>query len=311
MDEIKYNHIIKQKIHTQAPASKWRYAFNMREEPFNDIRVRKAFYMLIDRKKILEKFLYNEYQYADSYYPNSFYENEKSPKVRYNPEEAFELLEEAGYSQKNLNAEGYIVKDGKVFELTLNILKEIDTRIETFLQEEFESVGIKINLKNVSWATQLKDLNKRNFKITRSITTSLLFPNPEHVYHSKYADPNNTNNIWGLKNSRVDEICEEYNNEFDLKKRIPLIKELDFILTNQYISALMFYSDALKLLYWNKFGMPEFVLDRIESLGFWELIIIQYWWYDESADKALQEAEGKDIMLPGRPYEIRYWEKYR
>jgi len=311
MDEIKYNHIIKQKIHTQAPASKWGYAFNLREEPFNDIRVRKAFYMLINRKKILDKFLYNEYQYLDSYYPNSFYENENNPKVRYNPDKAIQLLEEAGYSQKNLNNEGYFVKDGKVFELTLNIIKGIDTRIETFLQEEFKSVGIKINLKNVSWATQLKDIHKRNFKIVRSITTSLLFPNPEHVYHSKYADQDNTNNYWGLKNNRVDEICEEYNNEFDLKKRIELIRELDSILTNQYMYAFLFYSDALKLLYWNKFGTPEFVLDRIESLGFWEYMIPKYWWYDEDADKALQNAIENDLKLPPKPAEVRYWEKYR
>ncbi len=311
MDEIKYNHIIKQKIHTQAPASKWGYAFNLREEPFNDIRVRKAFYMLINRKKILDKFLYNEYQYLDSYHPNSFYENENNPKVRYNPDKAIQLLEEAGYSQKNLNNEGYFVKDGKVFELTLNIIKGIDTRIETFLQEEFKSVGIKINLKNVSWATQLKDIHKRNFKIVRSITTSLLFPNPEHAYHSKYADPDNTNNYWGLKNNRVDEICEEYNNEFDLKKRIELIRELDSILTNQYMYAFLFYSDALKLLYWNKFGTPEFVLDRIESLGYWEYMIPKYWWYDEEADKALQNAIENDLKLPPKPAEIRYWEKYR
>ena len=310
MEEIKYNHIIKQKIHTQAPASKSLYAFNMREEPFNDIRVRKAFFMLFNRKKILDKFYYNQYQHLDSYHPNSFYENEKNPKVRYNPEKAIELLEEAGYSQKNFNKEGYIVKDGKVFELTFSVVKGGDTRVQTFLQEELKSIGIKLNLKNVSWATHTKDLHKRNFKIIGINFTSLLFPNPEHSYHSKYADPDNTNNIWGLKNRRVDEICEEYNNEFDMKKRIKLIKELDSILTNQYMSVLTFYSDDLELLYWNKFGMPEFVLDKIESLGYWEYMIPKYWWHDENANKALQEAKGKEITLPGRPYEVKYWEKY-
>ena len=166
-------------------------------------------------------------------------------------------------------------------------------------------------MKNVSWATHTQDLNKRNFKIIGIGFTSLLFPNPEHAYHSKYADPENTNNIWGLKNARVDEICEEYNNEFDIQKRIKLIQELDLILTSQYMSVLTFYSDDLELLYWNKFGMPEFVLDRIESLSYWEYMITKYWWYDEKADKALQEAKGKEVMLPGRPYEVKYWEKYR
>ncbi len=311
MNSVKYNHIIKQKVYNDSPKGTYGYHFNMREEPFNDKRVRKAFCLLLDRNKIINKLFFGEAKHMDSYYSNLPYENKNNPKIRYNPTEAIKLLEEAGYSQKNLNEEGYIVKDGKAFELTLNVYLTDDTRVETLYQEELRKAGIKLNLKNVTWAQHTKEIADRNFKIARMGFTGLLFPNPESGYHSKYADKKDNNNIWGLKNKRVDKICEANNLEFDIKKRIKLIQELDSILINEYLAALFWYQDNIKILYWNKFGMPGFVLFRYTSDSYLEYQIVSLWWYDEEADKALQEAKGKDIMLLGKPAEVRYWEKYR
>jgi len=315
MDAVKYNHIIRQKVYCGKPAEHGGFAFNMREEPFNDIRVRKAVNLLFNRGEIIKKLFYNEYKHMDSYYANSIYENKNNPKIRYNPEEAVRLLEEAGYSQKNLNEEGYIVKDGKPFELNLNVYRSDDTRIETLFQEELKKVGIKMNLKKVTWATHTKDLGERNFKMIWINYTTLLFPNPESSVHSKYADKLNTNNIFGFKNKRIDEICETYNLEFDFDKRKELVQELDSILASNYLMTLNWYSDNVKILYWNKFGTPDFVLSGVSYVG--EItfrlleIIATFWWYNEEADKALKNAREKKLPLPAKPTEVRYWEKYR
>ncbi len=42
----------------------------------------------------------------------------------------------------------------------------------------------------------------------------------------------NNNNITGFKNARVDEMLEQYDVEFDQKKRVALIQEIDGILAN-------------------------------------------------------------------------------
>jgi microcin C transport system substrate-binding protein len=312
VDAIKNNHIIRQRVYTNNPQGIWGYGFNLREEPFNDIRVRKAFCMLNNRREMIKKLFFNEYKLMDSYYPNSIYENKNNPKIRYDPEKAIKLLEDAGYSQKNLNEEGYIEKDGKVFELNLNIFSA-DTRIQTVFQEELRKIGIKLNLKKVTWAKHSKDMAERNFKIAQIGYTTLLFPNPENMFHSKFAAKKNTNNIYGFKNKRVDEICEIYNFEYDLEKRVKFIKELDSFLMSEYLVSLNWYSDNLRLLYWNKFGMPEFVLSGITYNG--EITsgatesILAYWWIDKKLEQKLKEVKGKNIKLPGRPAEVNYWEK--
>lgn len=309
INAIRQNHIVKQKIYDDSPVSISGYHFNMRGEPFNDKRVRKAFYHMLNRKEMMEKLFFSEYDYQDSYYPNSPYENKNNVKIRYNPEESIRLLEEAGYSQKNLNDEGYIVKDGKVLELVLNDY-DGDTRIETVYQEDLKKIGVKLNIKKVTWATHLRELHEYDFKITGIAFSRSLFPEPEFVYHSKYADQKNTSNIWGIKDKRVDEICEKHTKEFDIKERIKLLQELDYILASEYMMAMFWISDNVRILYWNKFSYPEFVLGRFEGSSYWQLSPIRYWWYDEEADKALEDAREKNLPLPSKPAEVRYWDKY-
>jgi microcin C transport system substrate-binding protein len=314
MVEIKYNHIIKQRVYIDIPYINGFY-FNMREEPFDDIRVRKAIFMLFNRKLMLEKFYYNEFKYMDSYFAGLPYENKSNPKIRYNQEEAIKLLEEAGYSQKNLNNDGYIVKDGKVFEITLNISRTDDTRIQTLLQEDFKRVGIKLNLKRVTWATNMKDLDEWNFKMIALRFTIEIFPNPELAYHSKYADKKASFNIWGLKDEKVDELLDYYYQEYDLKKRIKTLQRLDSILTRKYMTALLWYEDNMKILYWNKFGMPDFGLSQTDYNGlinyepYWPAIA--FWWIDTGLEERLQRARNKETMLPGRPTELKMWKKLK
>ncbi len=314
MHEIKYNHIIKQRVYINLPFVNGLY-FNMREEPFNDMKVRKALFLLFNRKLMLEKFYYNEFKYMDSYFAGLPYENTNNPKIRYNQEEAIKLLEEAGYSQKNLNDDGYIVKDGKVFEITLNIYRTDDTRVETLLQEDFKKVGIKLNLKRVTWATNSKDLDEFNFKMISLRFTIEIFPNPEVSYHSKFADTKGSVNIWGLKDKKVDEILDSYYQEYDLQKRIEILQSLDSILVSKHMTALLWYEDNMKILYWNKFGMPQFGLSQTDYNGlinykpYWP--VIAFWWIDTELEGKLQEAKDKEILLPGRTYELKAWEKFK
>lgn len=306
---IKNNWIIRQRIYTDAPVGLGGITFNLREKPFDDIRVRKAFCMLYNREKFMDKLFFNEYTFKDSFYPNSPYANPDNPKVRFNPDEATLLLDEAGWSQASLNDEGFLVRDGKVFELDLNLTGN-DDRVESIFKEDLAAVGIKLNLKKVTWATHIKDMNQRNFKIAESSYAGNRFPNPEGSFHSKYADLENTGNIYGYKNARVDEICEQYNVEFDFDKRVKLLQELDGILMKEYIYALNWYQESTRMLYWNKFGVPGYVLSRYDSASYL-YSILSYWWNDPEKEKKLLEAKKNSQALPAEPAEIRYWKDHK
>jgi microcin C transport system substrate-binding protein len=305
IDDLKRGLIQKRKIYNDNPQGIMGYAFNMRKPPFDDIRVRKAFYYLFNRDKLIEKLFLNEYQYLNSYFPGRIYENPNNPVYEYDQEKAVKLLAEAGWKERN--DEGWLVKDGRPFELTLAFASPSSERIYTVYQEDLAQVGIKLNLKQATSATMFKMVNERNFQIHFQSWTGLMFPNPESSMHSSTADPDNTTNITGVKNERIDELCAEYNVCFDQKRREEIIREIDGILADMIPYALGWYAPFQRIAYWNKFGQPEYYLTRIGDF----LDIPQLWWYD--AEKAQQlEAAKKDNSIQMEVGEtlVTYWRDY-
>ena len=306
LPQISNGWIQKRKIFTHKPLGTSGIAFNMRKPPFNDIRIRKAIAHLYNREKMMDKLFFNEYEYLDTFYPNSPYENPNNPKIRFNPDEAVKLLEEAGWKQANRNAEGWLTKNGKIFELTLNYIAKSSERIMTIFQEDLRDIGIKLNLKQVTWATDIKELGERNFTMSSRAYGGLLFPNPESSMHSKFADKKNNNNIWGLKNKRIDEICAKYPLMFDPKERIAAVKEIDGIATNMHLYALGWFAPHTRLLYWNKFGMPDFVLSKTSD----QRSLVSYWWFDEAKAKTLEDARKNNKALPRGKEIVKWWDEH-
>ena len=284
----------RRKVYTHRPVGTSGIAFNLRKPPFDDIRVRKAFAHLYNREKMMDKLFFNEYEFLDSHSPNSPYDNPNNPKMRFDPDKAVELLEEAGWLQANRDSDGWLVKDGKRFELNLNLTDKGSERIYTIFQEDLKDVGIKLNLKLVTWATDIKEVGERNFLISSRAYTGLTFPNPESSLHSKFADKPDNNNIWGFKNARVDEICDKYPLMFDVNDRIAAIREIDGIICNEHLYALGWYAAHTRLLYWDKFGMPDYVLAKTSD----DSSILSTWWYDPDKDKELTEAKKNGKKLP-------------
>ncbi len=124
------------------------------------------------------------------------------------------------------------------------------------------------------------------------------------------ADVDNTNNITGFKNARVDELCEAYDKMFDVEERVRALREIDGILANAYHYALQWNAPYARLVYWNKFGTPSGYLSRTGDFfgagsgpG-----LPQMWWIDPAKDANLQQAlRDQSLKLEVGPTEDRYW----
>src|SRR5207237_9004100 len=92
-------------------------------------------------------------------------------------------------------------------------------------------------------------------------------PIPGHEYHSRTADVPNTNNLTGFKDKRIDEICDQYDVEFDTAKRAALLRELDGILTSQHHTVMEWYPPSERVAFWNRFGHPKGTFSRLGDLA--------------------------------------------
>lgn len=295
----------KRKIFSEKPSGTSGYAFNLREKPFDDLRVRRAFTYLLNREKMNAEMYYNEYFLQNSMYSGSIYENPDNEQVTYNPEKAMELLAEAGY--KNRNSDGWLVNDkGDVLRVEIGIPKSIDY-MTTPYQQMLKEYGIDLQIKFVDTNALWKMRMERLFTITYISYSGLIFPNPETSLNSKLAEKNDNNNIWGFKNARVDELLPLYDQEFDQDKRVEIIREIDGIVAKERLTAWTNYRPYQRLMFWDKFGYPPFMVTRY--VGDYRSIY-EYWWYDHARIKQLKEAMAQDKSLPIGEMEVKYWPEY-
>lgn len=312
-DKVQRGLIEKRKVFSNDPQGIQGLAFNTRRTPFDDVRVRKAFALLQNRDLMIQKLFYNEYLPDESFFPGSIYENTNDPKTKYDPDTALKLLGEAGWTSRD--AQGRLTKGGTPLEVEM--LYD-DKQMETFLtvyQDDLRKVGIGLNLRLVTPETMFKlVITDRQFQIDLMAWGSQIFPDPEQEYLSSLADANNTNNITGFKDPKIDQIIDKYNKSFNQQERVGLIKDLDLLLTNQYQYALDWYRPALRLAYWNKFGQPQGTLSRV---GDWVSSpnngpgLNQLWWIDPQKAKKLDQAmRDSSIKLEVQPVEDHYWQNY-
>lgn len=306
-DEFKRGLVARYRVFNENPNGVQGLVFNMRKPPFDDIRIRKAVTYLWDRAKFNEKLFFNSYMPEYSYYPGSVYENPNNPRIGFNLDSARMLLEEAGWTTKN--SAGYLVKNGRVFELDLPFDGGPgQERYLTIFQEDLKKAGIKLNLKQVDGSTRFQLGNERNFTMMVTAWTGLRVPNPESSLKSNTADAPNTTNWPGIKDARIDELCDLYNVTFDKKERVKIIREIDGIATNYFGYGFGWYAPYQRIAFHNKFSYPEWILPRTSDYLFTAVV-----WYYDPEKAAEYDAVKSD---PNKKMEIKeedqkYWIKVK
>lgn len=298
--------LVRRKFYTDAPIGTSGTAINMLRPPLDDVRIRKALCHLENRKLYIEKLFHNEYLPLTSYYQGGTYQNPNNEPIEYDELKAVELLEEAGWTE--LDSEGYRIKDGKRLEFTLIYRSKMSERYLTIFQENCKKAGIKIELQQLTSAAHWKQITGKDYDLASTAWGAIVFPNPETSWHSRLAKEKNNNNITGFADPRVDELCEEYDREYDVNRRIEIIREIDGIIYEQHPYILGWYNPAQRVVYWNKFGMPKWGTSRT---GEAQQDLMYSWWIDPEKERALEEAQrNSSITLEAPPIDQRFWQAW-
>lgn len=301
-DMFAKNHIIKQKIHNRKPVGFQGFAMNLRKPPFDDVKTRKAMALLLDRGKMNQTLMYNQYFLHRSYFED-LYSKEipcPNPLIEMDKKQARDLLRQAGWTVNP--ATGFLEKNGRPF--TFKFLTR-DASSEKFLSiyaEDLKDVGIKMEIDKKDWAAWARDMEEFNFQMTWAAWSSGLFKDPESMWLSAEADRPSGNNITGFKSKAVDDLIEKQKTVFNLEERNAICRAIDALIVEACPYVLLWNIDYTRLLYWNKFGMPETVLSKFgdESSAIW------YWWLDPDAEAALEDAVRMKQTLPPKPASVRF-----
>ena len=301
-DEYNRGLIDRKKVYNENPAGVSGIAFNMRKEPFNDIKVRKAFFFLFDRDKYIDKLFYKSYLPIDSYFPGTEFASPDNPKIRYNSDSAQRLLAEAGWKERN--SEGYLVKNGKILEADLPFQKSME-RYLTIYQEDLKKAGIKLNLKESDPTTMFKIAMEKSFTLIPVNFSGLRIPAPESFLTSAAADEEGSMNVQGIKNTGIDNLCIAYDTTFDISARIRILRDIDLLACGEFGIIFGWYPPYQRIAFQNKFGYPDGVIARNLDV----ISVLPYLWFNDPEKAAEYDAalQDKSRKIQKEDEENRYW----
>ncbi|GJL51072.1 MAG: hypothetical protein NPIRA01_22990 [Nitrospirales bacterium] len=188
--------------------------YNNRKPLFADAKVRRALGMAVNVKDFLKYVVYGEGKRTTGpYSQNTEWYDQTIEPLPYNPQRALELFEEMGWRK---NADGWLEKDGKLFEFNLitNSGNPIRQNIMTIVQNAWKKIGVKCRTQYFEWTVFLKDfVNTGQFDAVVLGWSMDINPDLYQIWHSSQAGPQQLNFV-GYSNPRADELIVRIRQEY-------------------------------------------------------------------------------------------------
>ncbi len=288
------NWIVKRSVRNQRPMGFQGFAMNLRKPPYDDVRVRMALAYLLDRKTFNETMMYGQYFLHRSYYEDLYDQDHPCPNpfFDYNPVRARALLAEAGW--KPDPSSGLLTKDGKPLVVRFLTNSGGTDKFLARYTSDLAKEGIGLVTERKDWAAWARDMDAYNFEMTWAAWSAGLQKDPEGMWSSMQAASEGGNNITGFTHSHVDALIEKQKSEMSLVVRNDICREIDSVATAAVPYILLWNSDTTRLLWWNKFGVPETVISKFGSSD----DALVYWWFDPDSADALSDAMKRGLSLP-------------
>jgi peptide/nickel transport system substrate-binding protein len=175
--------------------------------PFDDVRVRRAFYHAVDVPTIVKEVLQGYAAVATGQFAPSSWAFDPSVKpYAYDPNRAKALLSEAGWKP---GPDGILVKDGKRLSFSVRHDQASQTVKDAavIIQEYLKKVGVEARLEPLDWPTFVKKLFASEFEAIVVGWTNHHDPDPfgYTIWHSSQWKGRN---FAHYKNPKVDEALE-------------------------------------------------------------------------------------------------------
>jgi peptide/nickel transport system substrate-binding protein len=152
--------------------------------PFQDLNVRKAFMLATDRQTIVDTLLFGKTTVPASLWPNSAWYNSSLTPYPYDPDQANQLLDTAGYAK---GADG--IRAGKCNGADVKFTLGIETtnkqvRVDTMnaLKDMYSKIGVELNPNPLPagtfFGTYAEGADLQTGKYDLGIYTTGFFPDP-------------------------------------------------------------------------------------------------------------------------------------
>ena len=229
---------------------------NTKMAPFDDIKVRQALNLAINKELIADAVLSNLVTPAYGILPPGFPGfNQNLEGLHYDPEKAMRLMAESSYGQGDpeisellLQADMTSDPDERILLLSQASAKAaanlptiilsvpggggavgLDTEVVLEMWRRF--LGVDVEIQQSEFATFLNDLDRKRYQMF-TLGWVADYPDPQDFLDILFHSENSTNHT-GYTNLEVDRLLEQARTEKDVETRIALYQQAEQIIVNE------------------------------------------------------------------------------
>lgn len=211
------------------------YGFNIEKAPFNDVRVRRAFSLAVDRQQIVSLLKGGQIP-ATSWVPKGMLGYEPNIGLKLDIQKAKKLLAEAGYPEgKGFPAVTFMFD-------TRDDNKVIAERLQAMWKQ---NLGVDLRAQNEDWKVYLNRMKSDTPSMYR-MGWGADYPDPDNFLNLFTSYSGNNYTKW--KNKDYDSLIEKAAAEPSTTKRLAYYKKAQKLLTEDDAVIIPLFVDALNVL---------------------------------------------------------------
>lgn len=189
-------------------------------------KVRQALALAIDREVIIHHLLKDQATLATGLLsPLHWAYTSAVPRLRYDPDTAKRLLDEAGFPDPD--GDGPLPRF-KLSYKTTNI--DLRRRIAEAFKDQLHKVGIELEIRTYEWGTFFDDIKKGHFHLFSLAWVGILDPDIYYNLFHSTATPPNGENRGHYNNPVVDDLLERGRRATDIEERTLIYGRVQTIL---------------------------------------------------------------------------------
>jgi oligopeptide transport system substrate-binding protein len=198
------------------------YRLNVTQPPLNDLRVRQALTLAVDRQTLVQSVLRGGQQVCTGFTPPATLKGYATPQsIRFDPALARKQLAEAGFP------------DGRGFpkvEILINTQEAHRTVAEAIQAMWRQHLGISVGISNQDWGVYLESQKKLDYDVCRA---GWIGDYPDPFTFLGLWQTGNANNQTGWGHPRYDELIQRSQRESNPQRRLQLMAEAEALLLEQ------------------------------------------------------------------------------
>lgn len=203
---------------------------NHAKKPLDDVRVRRALFMGINRKAIVKTALFGHGEVSNSFIPaGGMFHNPDNKDYSYDPDKAKSLLKDAGVSDLTLDL---MIANGS----------NITNQVAVIIQGMYQQIGIKLTITKQEKGEQWSSLQAGDFDLSLNYWVNDIIDPDQKASFSLYGYNDSRAYFTRYKSSKMKELIEKGRHVLDKDKRKKIYYEIQKLAMEDVVYVDLYYS---------------------------------------------------------------------